>query len=320
MATTLANLQTLAAAWGVGTNQTPIVVDLIKRSGLLQTAVVSKASHGIKHKYRTFNTLPTAVFREIGSGIVPQKIDVNWAEIALKEIAFDLFDDYQAIDQYPGGKDQWLIDNTPAVMAAIANAVAQAVYYGYDPTFGMSKAFKGFHQYAKDLGNVTKQAGGSTGSRNTIFAVRWDDLDGASLRVNNSELISVKDITPIQPTVMVTNTSTNEQLNIYKWLISSYFTLVVPSKKSVAAITQITSAAIPTASDMDALIDAVAAPSGNVFLYMNGTTKALINSLKGGKLNLFNGDNTYDQNLLAWGNTPIILDDNLSAVETTVLD
>jgi len=57
-----------------------------------------------------------------------------------------------------------------------------------------------------------------------------------------------------------------------------------------------------------------------VFLYMNGTTKAWINELKGGKLNLFNGDTTYDQNLLAWGNTPIIIDDNLSAVETTVLD
>ena len=77
MATTLATLQTLAAAWGVGTEQVPIVVDLIKRSGLLQTATVAKASHGIKHKYRTFNTLPTALFRNIGSGIVPQKIDVS---------------------------------------------------------------------------------------------------------------------------------------------------------------------------------------------------------------------------------------------------
>lgn len=320
MATTIAALQTLAAAWNVGVDQVPIVVDLIKRSGLLQSAVVAKASHGIKHKFRNFNTLSTAVFREIGSGIVPQKVDVNWNQIDLKEIAFDLYDDYQAIDQYPGGKDQWVRDNTPAVLAAISNAVAKAVYYGYDPTFGMSKAFKGFHQYAKDLSNVVLQAGGTTGSRNTIFAVRWDELDGCSLRVNNSELISMKDITPTQPTVMVTNTTTNEQLNIYKWLVSSYFTLVVPSKKSVAAITQIDSSHIPTASNMDALIDAVAAPSGNVVLYMNGTAKALINSLKGGKLNLMNSDTTYNQNLLAWGNTPIIVDDNLSSAETTVLD
>ena len=320
MATTLATLQTLAAAWGVGIDQVPIVVDLIKRSGLLQTATVAKASHGIKHKYRYFNSLPTAAFREIGSGIVPQKIDMNWASIDLKEIAFDLFDDYQAIDQYPGGKSQWLIDNTPAVMAAIGNAVAKAVYYGNDATFGYARAFKGLHQYAKDLSQVTKQKGGASGSRNTIFAVRWDELDGCSLRINNSELISVKDITPSQPTVMVTNTTTNEQLNIYKWLISSYFSLVVPSAKSVAAITQIDASNIPTAQEMDALIDAVAAPSGNVVLYMNGTTKALINSLKGGKLNLMNGDTTYDQNLLAWGITPIILDDNLSKVETTVLD
>ena len=178
----------------------------------------------------------------------------------------------------------------------------------------------GLHQYAKDLSQVTKQMAGASGARNTIFAIRWDELDGCSLRINNTQLISVKDITPTQPTVMVTNTTTNEQLNIYKWLISSYFSLVVPSAKSVAAITQIDATHIPTAQDMDALIDAVAAPSGNVYLYMNGTTKALINSLKGGKLNLMNSDTTYDQNLLAWGTTPIILDDNLSKLETTVLD
>ena len=47
MATTTSNLQALAAAWGVGNEYQPIVVDLLKRSSLLQTATVAKASHGI---------------------------------------------------------------------------------------------------------------------------------------------------------------------------------------------------------------------------------------------------------------------------------
>ena len=47
MAITTANLQALAAAWGVGNEYQPIVVDLLKRSSLLQTATVAKASHGI---------------------------------------------------------------------------------------------------------------------------------------------------------------------------------------------------------------------------------------------------------------------------------
>ena len=47
MATTTSNLQALAAAWGVGNEYQPIVVDLLKRSSLLQTATVAKASHGM---------------------------------------------------------------------------------------------------------------------------------------------------------------------------------------------------------------------------------------------------------------------------------
>ena len=105
MATTIANLQNLATAWEVGEGSMPIVIDLLKNSRLLQTAAVAKASHGIKHKYRYFNELPTAVFREIGEGIVPQKLENNSAQIDLKELVFDLYDDYQAIKQYPGGKE-----------------------------------------------------------------------------------------------------------------------------------------------------------------------------------------------------------------------
>lgn len=148
MATTTSNLQALAAAWGVGNEYQPIVVDLLKRSSLLQTATVAKASHGIKHKFRYFNSLPTAAFREIGEGIVPQKVDVNTAQIDLKELVFDLFDDYQAILQYPGGKEGWLKDNYTAALAALTNALAKAVFYGNIPSFGYEKAFKGFHQYA----------------------------------------------------------------------------------------------------------------------------------------------------------------------------
>lgn len=184
MANTTPNLQNLAAAWGVGTQYLPIIVDLLKRSRLLQTATVSKATHGIKHRFRYYNSLPTAVFREIGEGITPQKLDMNTAQIDLKEIVFDLFDDYQAILQYPGGKEGWLRDSYPAALAAMANAIAKAFYYGNDSTFGYQKAFKGVHQYAKDLGQVIKQAGGTTGARTSIFAVRWDELDGASLRLS----------------------------------------------------------------------------------------------------------------------------------------
>lgn len=319
MATTTANLQALAAAWKVGVENVPIVVDLLKYSDLLQTAIAAKASNGIKHRYRYFNSLPTAVFREIGEAITPQKIDINTAQIDLKELVFDLYDDYQAILQYPGGKSQWLIDNYPAALAGITNALSKAVYYGYDATFGYSGAFKGLHQYAKDLSQVIAQKGGTTGSRTSIFAIRWDEFDGASLRFNNTDLINVMDMTPQQPIPIVTNTTTNTQLDIFKWKFSSYFSLIVPSKKSVAAITQIDATHAPTVDNMNALINAVKAPNGRVAIYTSSLGSRMIDTLKDAKYNLM-GESDYDNAVGSWRKIPIFIDENISEVETTDLD
>ena len=106
-----------------------------------------------------------------------------------------MFDDYQAILQYPGGKEGWLKDNYTAALAALTNALAKAVFYGNVPVT-IEKAFKGFHQYAKDLGQVIAKKGANTAYRSSIFAVRWDEFDGASLRFNNTELLQVIDMTP----------------------------------------------------------------------------------------------------------------------------
>ena len=320
MATTTSNLQALAAAWGVGNEYQPIVVDLLKRSSLLQTATVAKASHGIKHKFRYFNSLPTAAFREIGEGIVPQKVDVNTAQIDLKELVFDLFDDYQSILQYPGGKEGWLRDNYPAALAALTNALAKAVFYGNVPSFGYEKAFKGFHQYAKDLGQVIAKKGANSGSRSSIFAVRWDEFDGASLRFNNTELLQVIDMTPNQPIPIVTDTTTNKQMNIFKWIFSAYFTLIIPSAKSVAVITQIDASHLPTADDMNALIDAVEADSGNTVIYCNATARRAIAKIKDGKLNMYAESSDYNNNVATWRGVPIYREDALVATETTALD
>jgi hypothetical protein len=320
MAITTANLQALAAAWDVGTEFEPIVIDMLRISSFLRTAVTAKASHGIKHEYRFFKSLPLAVFREIGEGIVPQKIGPDKAQIDLKELVFDLYEDYQGILQYPGGKEGWLKDYYPIALMALTNAITQSSFYGNIPGFGYEKAFKGFHQYAKDLGQVVAQKGGSSGSRSSIFAVRWEKFDGASLRFNNTELLNVIDMTPNQPIPIVTDTTTNKQMNIFKWIFSSYFTLVIPSAKSVAAITQIDSSHLPTADDINDMLHAVRAETGNTVIYCNTVGEKAISKLKEGKLNMFAESADYNDYVSSWRGIPIYLEDALVATETNVLD
>lgn len=296
MATTTAVLQNLAAQWAVPDDPT-IIVDLIKRSGILQTALVLPSSHGNKHKYKYFNSLPSSAFRALGAGIVPSAISQNTAAIDLWDVSALAQEDATEIEAYPGGKAGWVKANMGAFIEGMGQTIAKQIIYGTDPTFGGTNGFLGLHQYAKANGKVTEQKAGTTASRTSIFAVRWDATNGASLRVNagtTGNLLKVNDITPVKPALVVTSTTTNAQLPVFSWWLNAYMSLVIPAATACAAITQIDSTHIPTADNMNELLDAVDAGSGQTYIYANSFGARMISTLKSGKLSLYNESTTYN--------------------------
>lgn len=321
MALTLAQLQNLAVEWGV--QDSPLILaDLVKRSGLLQTALIRPSSDGIKHKYKWFNELPAASFRNIGGSIVPVAISKDKAAIDLWNLLTYLKADFLDVEENPGGKDGWVRSNMPGAIAGFGQSIAKQCFYGTDPTFGSTTGFLGLHQYAKAYGNVVKQMGGASGASNTLFAVRMDADDGASIRHgSNANLVNIRDLTPTTPAGTVTNTTTGAETMDYKWLLSAFFALVVPSKTSVAALTQIDATHMPTVKDINDLIDAVDTGNGGIYLYGNNKVRSMIWNLKDGKLNMVPGDTTYDVRVLNWnGMADFSLDQNLLSTETNVLD
>lgn len=325
MATTTPNLQNLAVEWGLP-GQESVLIDLVKSSGILQTALVRPASHGNKHKYKLWNTLPSAAFRALGGGIVPSEISKDRASIDLWDLSALAEEDAAEIMAHPGGKAGWFAANMPAFIESMGQVAAKQLIYGTDPTFGNTNGFLGLHQYAKANGTVVAKKSGTTASRTSIFAVRWDETNGASVRINPAgpnQLITVEDITPTSPALVTTDTSTNAQLPVFAWWLHAYMTLVVPSAKSVAAITQVQptdSTKYPTSNDMNALIDAVEASSGQTYIYCNRAGHRAIQNLKDGKINLFSETVNYNTYVSMWRGVPIIIDDNIGSVETTVLD
>ena len=214
MATLTSTLQNLSVAWGAP-DAPSIIADLAKQSGLLQSAVIGKSSHGNKHRFKYWNTLPGGSFRALGTGIVPSAISKNMAEQDLWEYGDIMQADAREVMEHPGGKDGWFMDNIGAFLEGAGQAISKQCFYGTDTTFGSTTGFVGFHQYAKANSKVT-QLSGTTGSRNTIFVVRWDLSNGVSLRWGNQtgNLINVIDLTPAQPTTNVTNTTTGALLPV----------------------------------------------------------------------------------------------------------
>ena len=319
MATTTATLQRLATAWGAPDNPL-VIVDLIKASGILQTAAVADASHGISHKYKLLNAIPAGAFRNIGEGIIPTSLSTDRAKIDLWNLSTLIQEDFKEFDNYPGGKAGWLADNLSAYLEGMGQTAAKQIIYGTDSTFGSQKGFVGLRQYAKAYGNVINLSGAS-GSSTSILATRWDPANGASLRRNGmGNLINVMDITPTTPTTVTTDTSTNKQLPVYQWLLDAYMALVVTSKKSVAAIGQIDSTHKPTVQNMNDLVNKIYAASGQKVIYCNLEGYNYISALKDAKYNLFTESNNYDDQLGFWRGVPIVIDENIVSTETSALD
>ena len=174
----------------------------------------------------------------------------------------------------------------------------QMIIYGTNPTFGGTDGFMGLHQYAYANSNV--QSAGTDASTTSIFAVRWDEANGASLRYNgNSDgnLINVVEMNEA-PQLAVTNTSTMAQAPVYSWWINAFFTLVVPSAASVAVIKDVNASNCPTVAEMNTLIDQVEANSGRIVIYANKLA-ACIETLKDANLTQYNETMDY--------NTPVHL-------------
>ena len=321
MATTTPRLQGLQTAWNVPDDNS-ILIDLAKASGILQTALVRPSNFGPKHKYKMHNSLPAGTFRSIGGSIVPKITATDSAEIDLWLLETQAEYDYAYIDAYPGGKSGWLADNMPAYLEGLGQSWAKQVIYGGTALADQTTGFVGLHSYAKALSNVT-QLSGASGFSTSIFCVRWNEFDGASVRINpaaTGNLVNVMEVNNGAVYSAITDTTTNARMNVYGWLVNAYNTLVVPSKKSVGVITQIDSTHKPTVANMQTLINRVYGGTGDKYIYCNLDGLRYIQELKDGKLNLFTESTNYDVSFGFWGGIPIIVDENILSVETSAID
>jgi hypothetical protein len=323
MATTSARLQNLSLEWQV--QDTPAVIaDLVKSSGMLQTALVAPANWGNKHKYKVWNALPAGSFRSFGTGIVPVSLSKDMNSIDLWEVSTLMQGDCGEVDAHPGGMEGWFNANISGVLAGLGQTITKQLIYGTS-SFGSTSGFVGLHQYCTQNSTATAldSDDGGTGYWSSIFVVRWDADTGASVRIYpnaNGQLITTE---YLGKQTVVTSTTTNAQQPVYSWYVKAFMTLVIPSATSVYAIREIgngtNSTDTPTASNMDYAIDYVMqGGAGNIVIYPNLYGLAALRALKTSKIGTSYSE-AINTNVPTWNGVPIALDTNLSAVETTAL-
>lgn len=306
--------------------QDPAVIDsLLNASGILDTALFEGASHNAWDVGKKVSSLPSGSFIQPGGSTTDQTVDDEIVQTDLKLMRSIQSEPIEIVNSYPGGKEAFFRNQSPAFLEGLGQTLAKQAIYGVNSTFGDESGFDGFHQIARRNGKVI-QANGASGSRTTIFAVRWRPGVCSMLFNPNhmaaGEFIKFSYVNGGEPVMEVTNTTTAAKKLVYQGFYDSYSALKALDSKNIAAYTQIQDAdnGRPTSDNMDLLLDYVNADPTNTFLYCNRTGRRMLNKLKDGKLEMIPAGNNYDRRVEAWNGIPIVLDENILSTETSVLD
>lgn len=303
--------------------QVPIIENLVKALGVIETAQAGFSSDYLRHEYNVGAEDPNAAVRAVNGSIIATSGREILASITLPEISSLVEVDKSIVKKY-GSIEKYL--NEPnrqtAYIRKVLQVLDQAMIYGADATFGVSGAFQGFHQIAKANSKVIAQLEGATGSRTSIFAVHWSpgEVQAVIPQILNGLVVQAELIGGGTLQAPTASESTKARSLIYGanyWLNCA---LQVAHNYGVAAITQIDSTHKPTAGQIDALIDGVRGMAdGYTFLYMNRTARRYLRELKNTMFIDTNNEN-YNTQIATWNSIPVILDESISSAETIVLD
>lgn len=313
---------------GLNPNMKDVVSHLVKKSGFMKVAQAIEANMNIEHEYRRILAVPTFTVGSLDQTLVPSTITRASEKISLAAIDATEEVNFRIGENWAGGQGvkRYFSDNYMAFIEGWSQAAMKQVIYGIDDTFGNPSGFLGLHQLAKQYGNV-KQMGGTTGSRSSIFAVKFAP-ENCGILINPADvkagtLIKTIPVNDGKPYKVVRNTTTNAQDTVYGVDFRSMLAFLSTSSYDVAAMTQIQddTGDKPTSSALEEIIDMVQGDAdGSTFLFMNRNTYRLVKQLKETKLEMGVFDMNYQTKIDYWNGIPIVIEDNILSTETTVLD
>lgn len=304
--------------------QAPIVTDLVKSLGILETAQFGFSSDYLRHEFEVQTEDGDAAVRAINGSIVATMSNSILGSVQLPAIE-RLVEIDKVLAKKWGGIQGFLNDKnrTMTYMRSILQLLAKAMIYGDNATHGVAGAFKGLHQIAKANSNVVAQLSGATGSRTSIFAVHWSEGETEVVmpQEQTGDVVQIELVGGGTLQAPTADTTTKARQLVYGANFWANAALCAPSKASVAAITQIDSSHKPTAAQIDLLIDAVKGlADGKTFLYMNREGRRYIKELKNTKLSMAPGDTGYNTVVSDWDGIPVVLEESILSTETNVLD
>jgi hypothetical protein len=299
-----------------------------KKSGIAMTMGVIPANNGFFHKWKMSGMLPSATIRAIGGSVTGSTTNNTIGRQDLKEFTMFQPEDWATVKNLGGGDDQaaaerYFASTYPQFLEGMLQSIVKQIIYGNNATFGDTSGFLGLHQYAKN--NIqTTPLGGETGSRTTIFVVRWNEK-WCSMLINPNVISGGAEIMRMTRPAFnpsTTNTTTGAKQPTWESWLTSEMGFMVASTVSVHAITQIDSTHIPTSAQLMAAMRGVHSDRdlANTKIYCNERGRDYIFGLNDANLISTSMDKTYNNRITTFNGVEIVTDENIRDDETTALD
>jgi len=310
----------IVAFAGKSANVEAVMSHLVKKSGILKTALAIPANYNIYHKYKKVAALPSFTVGGMNQDLTDVTVNKDLFQAELCSIDAIQTEYKKELVNYPGGASKFFADQFLSFIEGWGQAAAKQIIYGTSG-LGDSAGTIGLHQIAAAYGNVLVESGAS-GSTTSIFAVKYDPKScGILYNPTGGKFLNVTKLHggAAYPEVINDGGSDQSKKLVYGTSYESSLGLLSASKYDVAAYTRIQDDTNdkPIASNMDQLIDLVKGDEGSTFLYCNRTAKRLLRELKDSKLSMGTFDKDYDIRVDYWNGIPIIVDENIVDTEST---
>lgn len=320
-----ANLRKLAEQWGVA--GAAEMDSLTKSSGLLTVAEAIPASNDLYHKHKKLDALPAFSFGDAAGSLGDVTTNNSIYQTDLKYIKAHESEPADIVDHWNGGRKAYFADQRPSFLEAFGQKASAGLFYGTNSTFGDVGGPIGLHAIAKAYGNEI-DAGGTSGATTTIFAVKFrPGPNGCGIlydrKVNGPGQFMQSDVKNGGKSVLeTTNTTGRLKQEVYQVVHKGVLGFLSTSSYDVARIHSVsyTTDDMPTADEMQQLVDMVRGESGNTFLFMNRLGRRCLNQLKNDDLIVNIQDKEYNNIIESFNGIRIVLDENISSVEDSTLD
>ena len=293
----------------------PIIDDLLKSSGILQTALIIPSSHGKFHKYKKVSALPTAAYRSIGGTYTDQTVDNEIHQLDLKMVGIVQSEDSAICNEI--GVAKYFKDNRPAIMEAIGQKMATGIIYGTNSSYGDVSGILGWHEMADAAGSVYYTDGGGSTNSTSIFVVKYKP--GVNGLVYNSKTVAgaqslIK--TTVISGLVLEYIGSGTKKPVYQVLYETDLAFLNASIHCVHAIVGVDASNCPTDPEMKAAIDSVKGTAGDTYIYTSRLGKRCIETLKTGELQMFPEHKDYSTLVSTYAGIPIVVDENILETES----